>query len=139
MIRRYQEITKLLAGFLLILFVAFFTLPFLFGAIASFFDVIELYALGFIWIFLFVYFCPVVIALEGLVFFYHFLCSPQKNACLIVCNLVNILCSASILALMIIGWDVYVEIRWIPASIILLSWLIEFFMRKSLNKREVTE
>lgn len=139
MIRRYQEITKLLAGIILALFAVCFILPFVFGAIASFFDVIELSALGVTWVFLFVHFCPAVIALEGLVFFYHFLCSPQKNACLIVCNLVSILCSASILALTIIGWDVSVEIRWIPASIILLSWLIEFSMRKSLNKREVTE
>ena len=94
-------------------------------------------------IYLLIFLClsPVLIALEALVFFASFKKLPLKqNKTLFAFHIVNAILAITIFALTLMVPDLLTMlINWIPASVILILWTIEFAMRRTLKKRKTTD
>lgn len=124
--------------FLLLLSVA--VVPYLMDQISPSHGWINLFSGFYIYFLMFLCFSPELIAAEALIFFAYFVKSPlKKNRALFAFHIVNAGFSIAIVAITFMVPDIItLLLNWIPASVILILWIIEFAMRRNLKKRKAT-
>lgn len=102
---------------------------------------INLFSGFYVYFLVFLCLSPVLIAIEALVFSVSFRKLPLKqNKTWLAFHIVNAILAIVIFALTLAVPDfLTMSINWIPASVILILWLIEFAMRRNLKKRKETD
>ena len=134
-IKRSIALVFLILQFLLFLGVA--VIPYIVDELTPTHGWIVLFSGFYFYFLLFLCLSPVLIAVEALAFFVSFGKLPLKqNKTWLAFHIVNAILAITIFALTLLVPDIpTMLINWIPASVILILWIIEFAMRRNLKKQ----